>query len=74
MEVAVQHLRKINDKIHKTVSLHIGQEEDYLSKLIDKNTDHDIFLTPKQAKKHKLVNHIGCPKLTTSVHVKHEFL
>lgn len=59
----------------KKLAKHCGNESDkfWLDMLQDKN-NADIYLTPKQAVKHKLVDHIGLPtmniEITYSVTIK----
>jgi len=39
------------------------RDKNYFIKMIDKNKNVDIFLSPQEAKKHKIVDKIGMPEL-----------
>lgn len=49
------------------LSIHCGhKDKDYFSKLL-RDKGADIWMTPKEAKKHKLIDHIGIPSLEVEV-------
>jgi chlorite dismutase len=50
-----------------------GKPEDYFLKIIHEKGHTDWYLTPKEAKKHNLVNHIKVPSYQCDVVVQMNF-
>lgn len=61
------HLEHLNQSWYKRLANHIGQPDNYILDLIAKNRHADWFLTAKEGKKHKLVNHLRVPELHTKI-------
>lgn len=64
---------RLNNLVFKLIAKNCEQKEDYFLKLIHEKSHADWFLTPKEAKKHKLCTHIGMPQLKVEVKVNYDF-
>lgn len=74
LKVDVKHLEYLNQTIYKRMAKHVGQPDDYFLQLIKKTNHLDLYLTGKEAKKHKLANHIRVPTLELNVKVEYKFI
>lgn len=63
----------LNQRIYKRVSKHLGHAQDYIGNLIKENHHVDWFLTAKEAKKHKIVNHLYVPKFDVEISLSINF-
>ena len=73
MEITVKEARRLNQLIFRVMEDNIGVKRGVLDDIIEKKNRQDWYLTSKQAKVHKLANHIGVPTLTVSVSVTTSF-
>ena len=64
---------RLNKMLFEMAATHIGHPEKHFLDLLHKHNHSEIYLTATEAKKHKIVNHIGVPELRTEVKVKHRF-
>ena len=64
---------RLSKHIYKSMANHIGQPDSYFLDLIHEKSHADWYLTPEEAKKHKLANHIRLPKIKVGVDVHIEF-
>jgi ATP-dependent protease ClpP protease subunit len=63
-----KHIDWLNQTVYKRASKHLGHKDTYLLDLIKKEHHHvDWYLTAKDAKKHKIVNHLRVPKMHVEV-------
>jgi ATP-dependent Clp protease protease subunit len=62
-----KQMDKLNKKLYKRLSEHIGQESNYIETVIKKHNHTDWYLTAKQAKKHNLANHLFIPKFEIEI-------
>lgn len=69
LKADVKETSRLNDKFYQMLSLHCGKDEDYFHKMMHKKSHADWFLTPKQAIKHGLADHIGIPEFRVKVSV-----
>jgi ATP-dependent Clp endopeptidase proteolytic subunit ClpP len=69
----VKHLEFLNQTMYKKMAKHLGHPEDYILDLLRKNRHLDLYLTAKDAKKHKLANHLHTPTLEVNVSVTYKF-
>jgi len=74
LKVDVREGEKLEQRLFEMMSINCGQDKAYFSKLYTKNKNSDIYLTPKEAKKHNLINHIKIPKLVTTMSVETELV
>lgn len=68
-----KELERLNKLIFNLLAENCDQKQDYFEKLIHDKGHADWFLTPKEAKKHRICTHIGIPELTVKVSVSYEF-
>jgi len=54
MEITAKQIVKMKEKLNKILSSHTGQP---LAK-VEKDTDRDFYLTPEEAKKYGLIDHV----------------
>lgn len=70
-----RHLAKLDETIYKRLAKHLGHPEGYFLKFINEQLHHrDWFLTAKEAKKHKIANHLSVPHLEVEISVKINFV
>lgn len=62
---------RLNKLIFQIMARNCGQKENYFDNLIHEKGHADIFLTAKEAKKHKICTHIGMPEMLVEVKVKY---
>ncbi len=70
LEVAARELDRLNALIYSKMAKNGGVDKDYYHQLIHNNGHSDLYLNAKDAKRHKLVDHIKSPRITTTVDVK----
>lgn len=68
-----KELERLNKLIFQLLAKRCGQKEEYFEKLLHEKGHADLFLTAKEAKKHKICTHIGTPKLVTNVKVEYSW-
>ncbi len=69
----VEHADILNTSIYKRVSQHLGHSPEYIGNLVKQNRHLDWFLTSKQAKKHKIANHLRVPNFEVEINLKVSF-
>jgi len=62
-----KQMDNLNQRMYKRVSKHLGHPADYIGNLIKENHHVDWFLTAKEAKKHKIANHLHVPKFEVKI-------
>lgn len=67
LKVDAEEADRLNDLIFKLMAKNCGKGEDYFLDIIHEKGHTDWFLTPKEAKKHNLVNHIKVPEMHVDV-------
>jgi ATP-dependent Clp protease, protease subunit len=68
------HIDRLNQKLYKRVSLHLGHPENYLHDLAVKNRNNtDWYIEAKEAKKRNMANHLRIPRFDVRVSVTMEF-
>ncbi len=70
LKVDVKHAEHLNTMMYRRVAKHLGHPEDYFLKLLEEHKHSDIYLTAKEAKKHRIANHLRVP--TLDIHIKME--
>lgn len=61
MEIDVDEYRRSEKLFLKVMSENCGHNSNYFSELIKKHSYRDIYLTPQQALKHRIIDKIGVP-------------
>ena len=67
LKVDVKHIEHLNTMIYRRMAVHVGHPEDYFLNLLSKHKHVDIFMTAKEAKKHKIANHLRIPTFDISI-------
>jgi len=67
------HTDKMNQKMLKIMSKNIEKDEDYFSLLLKTKNNADWFISPTEAQKLKIVNHVRLPTFTVDVKVTYDF-
>jgi ATP-dependent protease ClpP protease subunit len=67
IKASADHLANLNETVYKRVSSHLGHKPDYLSQLIRSHGHADWFLTAKEAKKHRIANHLKVPNFKVEI-------
>jgi ATP-dependent protease ClpP protease subunit len=68
-----KELDRLNTLIFKLLAQNCGHKEDYFVKLLHDKGHADWFLTPKDAKKHKICTNIHVPELQVNVSLAYSF-
>lgn len=74
IQVSAAETKRLNDKVYTMMARNCGHSDDYFKKIIHDNAHADWFLDAKEAKKHKLAQHLRIPKLEIKVDVSIEML
>ncbi len=74
MRVDASETDRLNKKMYRFIEKRIGQPKGYFSALYEQRARTDWWITPREAVKLRLANHIRIPTLKTSVSVKVELL
>ena len=61
---------RLNTLLFEMMAKNIGKPKNYFTNIQHNKGHVDWFLTPQEAKKHSLVNHIGTPTLRVKLNVK----
>ena len=67
-------LEALNKKIYGLMAKACGKKEKYFLDLIHKASHSEIFMTPDEAVKHGIVDHVGYPTLKCSIDVKFDIV
>lgn len=67
------HLEYLNEAMYKRLAKHLGHKDEYFLQEITKRKHADWYLTAKEAKKHKLANHLKIPEFVTKITVETTF-
>lgn len=73
LKTDVKHLEALNVSVYRRMAKHLGHKDDYFLDLIKQANHLDLYLTAKEAKKHKLANHIKVPTVEVNVKVEYKF-
>jgi ATP-dependent Clp protease protease subunit len=64
---------RLNGLLLSRLDKNCGQSRGYFANLIHAKGHADIFMTPREAVRHRIVNHIGVPHLAMGVSVEYAF-
>lgn len=67
VKVNTKELMRVNNKLLEIMSVNCGHKKDHFLKLLHSKKNTDLYLTPAEAKKHKIVNEIRIPEFEISV-------
>jgi len=72
--VNVAEASRLKNLVMSNLAKHCGHpDRKYFSDLLRSNNNTNFYMTAKQAKKHKLVDHVGMPSMSVSVEVVTQF-
>ena len=74
LKVEAKQLDHLNELLYKKASKHLGHPANYLVNMIKEKKNVDWFLTAKEAKKHKIVNHLRVPSFDVKVSLDIKFV
>lgn len=74
LQAVAEEARRNQETLFRKMAKHAGHTDtEYFLDLLHKNGHSDLYLTAKEAKKHKLVDHIGVPTLNVNIDVNYKF-
>jgi ATP-dependent Clp protease protease subunit len=65
MENSVAETRRLNNQMFRVMAKRCGLPADYFLKLIKERENLDVYMTPEDAKTHKIVDHVKYPLIKT---------
>lgn len=68
-----KEIERLNNMFYHTLAQNCGKPADYFLNHVNKRHRADWYLTPEEAVKHNLANHVGIPRLVKTVTVTHDF-
>lgn len=74
MKADVKSTDEMNQALYKRLSKHLGHAENYIPDLIKEHNHVDWFLNAKEAKKHKIANHLKIPSFEIEIGLKVNFV
>jgi ATP-dependent protease ClpP protease subunit len=75
LKVSSQETDRLKQLVFTKMAKFCGHENrNYFLDLLSAKNNTDIYLTPLQAKKHKLIDHIGIPEMQVSVNISMDFI
>lgn len=73
VKVGAEQADRLNQMVFKNMSINCGQDKEYILKEIHSRGHADWYLTPRDAKKMGLVNHIRIPDLEVKITTEFSF-
>jgi ATP-dependent Clp protease protease subunit len=70
MIVEVEETKRLQDQLFSVMAQRCGQPDNYFLDLLEKHHNVDLYMTPKTALKHKIVDYVKAPKLKVAVDIK----
>lgn len=74
LKADVFQTEKLNKHIFSLLAKNCGQPPNYFLDIIHQKSHAEWFLSAKEAKKHKLCNHIRLPEISLKIDVVHKFM
>ena len=68
------HVDFLNKTMYKRIAKHLGHPDNYFLDLVKQHNHIDWYLTAKDAKKHKIVNHLCVPKFEVKISLDIKFV
>lgn len=69
MKVDVKEAERLNEKIYEMMAKNCGKDPKYFTDIVQKMARADWYLTPDEALKHNLANHLRIPKMVVKASV-----
>jgi len=73
VKVNAEELMRLNRKVLEILSVNCGHPKDYVHKIMNAKKNTDWFLSPREAKRHNIVNEIRIPEFHLEIISKVEF-
>lgn len=73
MKNDTEEFLRTNDWTNEILAKNCGKDPDYFKRMQKKHRNIDWWISPKEAMKHNLANHIGIPEMVVKVRVFFEF-
>lgn len=70
VKIVSKETDRLNKRMWRLMEKNIGQPAGYLSNMVHERGRTDWYMSPKEAIKHNIANHIRIPKLVTNVTVE----
>ncbi len=69
----VKHLEFLNQNVYKRMARRLGHPDNYFISLMRQSRNIDLYLTGKEAKRHRIANHLKIPKLELNIKVEYKW-
>lgn len=69
IKVDAKETERLNEIFYQTLARNCGKADDYFTKIANVKHHADWYMTPQEAVRHNIVNHIGVPQLNMTVSV-----
>lgn len=73
IKAEAKETERLQKLIFSMAAKHLGKKEDYFLQIIHDKGHAEWYLTPKEAKKHNITNHVGTPEFLTQVTLEYKF-
>jgi ATP-dependent Clp protease, protease subunit len=70
LKVDVKHTEHLNTMLYKRMARHLGHPENYFLTLLRNKHHIDIYMTARDARKHKIANHLRIPTLDIAIRLE----
>lgn len=68
------HVDYLNKTMYKRVAKHLGHPENYFTDLVKRHNHVDWYMTAKEAKTHKIANHLRVPNFEVKISLDIKFV
>lgn len=72
-EAILAHDKYINRIMNEKMSLQLGHDKEYFTRMLEEANNCDLYLTAKEAKKRNIINHIKIPSFDVSLEYSCKF-
>lgn len=74
VKASAKHMDNLQKQIFRLMAKNCGHDDqDYFLKIIHEKSHAEWYLTPNEAKRHKVINHVKVPEMITTVKVETTF-
>lgn len=74
LKASVKEVERLSKFLYQKLAAHCGhKDKDYFLKIIGNKKNADWFLSAQEAKKHRLIDHIGVPNFKVQISAKIDF-
>lgn len=72
MKADAAELDRLNRILFTTMARNVGKPDDYFMKIVSERHRTDVYITPEDALKHNLANHVCIPRLVKTISVSYD--